>query len=138
VENKMAIIEHRMRDSPPCACCGQPTRVTTGVIDIGWDPAPLYFARWNPNAPAHGIALLIGLGDPRGFVAAKYSLEDNAITIIGPDDYDWQSDSIQVLERSDVVDTPLATKAFRVIDDIWTHDREIQAFTSNNDNANKP
>lgn len=133
----MPIIDHRLRDSAPCTCCGKPTRATTGLIDVGWDPAPIYFARWNPAAPAHGIALLIGLGDPRGFVAATYSLENNAITVIGPADYDWQLEDIHVLERSDVIGTPLATKAFKVIDEIWTHDPEIQTFTNINNNANK-
>jgi hypothetical protein len=32
------------------------------------------------------------------------------------------------LRRADVIDTPLATKTFRVIDEIWLHDPEIQAF----------
>lgn len=77
------------------------------------------------------------MGDPRGFVAATYSLENNSITVIGPEDYDWQLEDIHVLERSDVIGTPLATKAFRVIDEIWTHDPEIQTFTNINNNANK-
>jgi hypothetical protein len=94
----------------------------------------VYIARWNPSVPAQGIALLIGLGDPRGFVAAKYALEPNAITVIGPKDYDWQSSSIQILDRNDVIDTPLATMAFRVIDEIWTHDPEIQSFTGRDSN----
>lgn len=81
---------------------------------------------------------MIGLGDPRGFVAARYALETNAITIIGPADYDWQSSRIQILERSDVVDTPLATKAFRVIDEIWTHDPEIVAFIERLTNGPAP
>ena len=97
----------------------------------------MYIARWNPRVPEHGIALLIGLGDPRGFVAAKYAMDPDAITVIGPEDYDWQSSSIQILGRDDVIDTPLATIAFRVIDEIWMHDPEIQSFTGRDSNANK-
>jgi hypothetical protein len=133
----MPILNFRHQESPPCACCGEATRSTTGTVDIGWDPAPVYVARWNPRVPDHGIALLIGLGDPRGFVAARYALEPNAITVIGPKDYDWQSSSIQILDRSDVIDTPLASRVFRVIDEIWMHDPEIQAFTDRDSNANK-
>lgn len=124
----MPIFEHRTKYSGPCACCGEPTTVATGVVDINWDPAPVYFARWNPSAQAHGIALLIGVGDPRGFVAVTYALESNSVTIIGPEDLDWQLDGLQVLERSEVIDTPLAEKVFTVIDEIWTHDPEIQKF----------
>lgn len=125
----MPILNFRYQESPPCTCCGEATRSTTGTVDLGWDPAPLYIARWNPRVPAHGIALLIGLGDPRGFVGARYSLESQAIAVIGPKDYDWQSNSIQILNRNEVIDTPLATMAFRVIDEIWMHDPEIQSFT---------
>jgi len=82
------------------------------------------------------MALLIGLGDPRGFVGARYSVEANAITVIDPEDYDWQSTDIRVLRRADVIDTPLATKAFRVIDEIWLHDPEIQAFIDGDNDAN--
>jgi hypothetical protein len=109
----MPILNYRHQESPPCTCCGEATRSTTGTVDLGWDPAPVYIARWNPRVPAHGIALLIGLGDPRGFVAAKYALEPNAISVIGQEDYDWQSSNIQILDRNDVIDTPLATMAFR-------------------------
>lgn len=124
----MPILNFRCQESPPCTCCGESTCSTTGTVDLGWDPAPVYVARWNPRVPAQGIALLVGLGDPRGFVAARYSLEGSGIIIIGPDDYDWQSDSVRVLERSDVIGTPLAAKAFRVIDEVWMHDPGIRAF----------
>lgn len=124
----MPIHEYRKLVTPPCKCCGGITRSTTGIVDLGWDPAPIYIARWNPESWDHGIALLVGLGDPRGFVGARYSVEAGAITVIDPEDYDWQWSEIRVMRRADVIDTPFATKAFRVIDEIWLHDPEIQAF----------
>ncbi len=133
----MPIHEYRKLVSPPCLCFGKITRSTTGIVDLGWDPAPIYIARWNPESLEHGIAMLIGLGDPRGFVGAMYAVEANAITVIDPEDYDWQSSDIRVLRRADVIDTPLATKAFRVIDEIWLCDPEIQAFIGGDNGATK-
>jgi hypothetical protein len=133
----MPIREYRKQVAPSCKCCSGITRSTTGVVDLGWDPAPIYIARWNPESQDHGIALLIGLGDPRGFVSARYSVEANAITVIDPDDYDWGATDIRVLRRVDVIDTPLVTKAFRVIDEIWLHDPEIQAFIEGDDDGKK-
>ena len=124
----MPILHFRHQESPPCACCGEGTRSTTGTVDIGLDPASIYLARWNPRAPGHGIALLIGLGDSRGFVAAKCEVERHTTTIIGPEDYDWQSGSIQIMDCSEVIDTPLASRVFRVIEEIWIHDPEIKSF----------
>lgn len=133
----MPIREYRKQVAPSCKCCGGITRSTTGVVDLGWDPAPIYIARWNPESQDHGIALLIGLGDLRGFVGARYSVETNAITVIDPEDYDWGATYIRVLRRVDVIDTPLVTKAFRVIDEIWLHDPEIQAFIDGDADGNK-
>lgn len=132
----MPIHEYRKQIAPPCKCCGEITRSTTGIVDLGWDPAPVYIARWNPDSQKHGIALLIGLGDPRGFVGAWYAVETNAMTVIEPEDYDWQTSDIRVLRRADVIDTPLATKAFRVIDEVLRHDPKIREFIGRDHIAN--
>lgn len=74
------------------------------------------------------IALLIGLGDPRGFVGAKIDLMQGEISIIGPDDYDWHLNSVTILAKSEVIGTPLASMAFRVVEEIQRNDPEMRAF----------
>jgi hypothetical protein len=108
---------------------------TTGVVDLGWDPAPIYIARWNPKVPAHGIAFLIGMGMYGGFVSIKYSFEINAFTVLDPMDYGWGQDLL-ILLRDEVIGTPLAAKVFQVIDEIWLHDLEIQLFCNRQKNPN--
>jgi hypothetical protein len=75
-----------------------------------------------------GIALLIGVGDTRGFVAATYNLKTDGISIMDPQDYDWHAADLQIMERSQVINTPVASQAFRVIDEIWVHDAEVRQF----------
>ena len=109
---------------------------STGVVDLGWDPAPIYIARWNPKAPAHGIAFLIGMGIYGGFVSIKYSFEINAFTVLDPMDYNWQGQDLVILLRDEVIGTSLAAKVFQVIDEIWLHDPEIQLFSNSQSNSN--
>ena len=124
----MPIRDHQSKESPPCACCSQITHTTTGIVDTGAEDGATYIARWDPLAPDRGIALLIGIGDSRGFVAATYNLKTDGISIMDPQDYDWHAPDLQIMERSQVINSPVASLAFRVIDEIWIHDAEVRQF----------
>ena len=81
-----------------------------------------------PDLGVRLIALLIGVGDTRGFVAATYNPTTEGILIIDPQDYDWHAPDLKVMERSQVINTPVASQVFRVIDEIWGHDAEVRRF----------
>jgi hypothetical protein len=126
----MPIHDHRLKESPPCPCCGNPTVTTTGVVDIPEGSGFLYVARWNPDSQDDGIMFLVGTGDPRGFISVRFDFELGGFNVVGPDNYDWQSPGIQVIPREQVSGTPLAPVVFRVLDEIWLNDPDLIEFVA--------
>jgi len=129
----MPIHDHRLKESPPCPCCGNPTVTTTGVVEITEGSGFLYVARWNPETHEDGIMFLVGTGDPRGFISVRFDFELGGFNVVGPENYDWQSPGIQVIPREEVSGTPLAKVVFRIIDEIWLNDPDLIEFVSGDD-----
>lgn len=87
----------------------------------------LYLVRWTMGQPKHGIAFLVLVPTQNVFISIFYSFEHSSFTVVGPDDQDWQTteDSMRILERNEVIGTPLAEWVFSFIDEIWLYDRHL-------------
>ena len=121
----MPIKDHTFKIDPICSCCGQITHTTTGTVITNDTSESLYLARWTPKAPEKGIAILIGFGHPDGFASILFSHTHQSFTVVNPEDYDWQSDDIQILSRESIIGTEHSQHVFDLLDEIWLHDPDI-------------
>lgn len=75
------------------------------------------------------MAFLISTSIENHFVSALYSFEHNSFMVVGEDGYDWDfSGECSILEREEVIGTPIADEVFAVIDVIWLQDRAVRKF----------
>lgn len=113
-----------------CPCCNSNTKIVTGTVYINDDFETLYLARWTMHAPDHGIAFLILIPDTGTCVSILYSFEEESFMVVGEDGYDWYLSSygLRVLDRNEVIGTPLAEPVFAYLDEIWIHDSELRKF----------
>jgi hypothetical protein len=67
-------------------------------------------------------------------VSLRYSFEHDSFMVRHLGDEPWTADDLagfgELVDREQVIGTPLADQAFSVVDDIWASDPYIQAFVS--------
>lgn len=122
----MPIRDPEFSEQAACPCCGKATAVSAGLADTPRERGIPYVVRWTPDASEDGAAFLVcfGEGEATRAVASFYHLEADGFRVMDPDDYDWHGlpDCGRILTRAEVLGTPLAEAAFRVLDEIWLHD----------------
>jgi hypothetical protein len=111
-----------------CPCCNFKTKQVTGAVYINDDYETLYLARWTVQAPHHGIAFLILISETGACVSILYSFEEESFMVVGEDGYNWNLSHLRVLDRNDVIGTPLAELVFAFLDEIFIHDSELRKF----------
>jgi hypothetical protein len=126
----MPVRDNKSKVVGKCPCCISNTKQVTGTVFINNDYETLYLARWTVQAPNHGIAFLILIPETGTCVSILYSFEEESFMVVGEDGYDWHlSDfDLRVLDRNEVIGTPLAELVFAYLDEIWIHDRELRKF----------
>jgi len=126
----MPVKDRRSQATGNCKCCGSGTRSSTGTAVLAGGDEALYIARWTDGEPDHGIAFIIVPGELGAFISVLYSFEDDAFTVVGEEGYDWRlsDDGMRILDRNDVIGTPLAKEVFAILDEIWLHDQDLNSF----------
>lgn len=112
-----------------CGCCGYKTRRVIGTVFLehGWEGD--YLAVWTDRHPDNGMAFLIGPEDIDGFVSVLYSFEHGSFMVVGKDGYDWgETEGLRILDREDVIGSPLGEQIFELLDEIWICDRAVRRF----------
>src|SRR5690349_18733931 len=129
-------IEHFHRGV--CPCCGTDTACTRGTVREGPTQIARYFIKWTVGTPSHGMVWLLSLPEVVGgravAVSLRYSFEQNSFMVRHHDDEPWTSDELagfgDLLDRDDVIDTPIADRVFAVVDDVWLSDPYLQDFVA--------
>jgi hypothetical protein len=111
-----------------CPCCISNTKQVTGTVYINNDYETLYLARWTVQAPNHGIAFLILISETGTCVSILYSFEEESFMVVGEDGYEWNLSHLRVLDRNEVIGTPLAKLVFAFLDEIFIHDSKLRKF----------
>lgn len=132
-------------DFGPCPCCGGSSRTVGAYV---YDPASetaAYFVQWTlGHVDLHGanVDLIIGkwgddsLRSDRFGISLNFRMTDQgpAFMIIDSAERPVGSSELvgKALSRSEVIGTPLAEIAFRIVDAIWLQDiriREVADWT---------
>lgn len=131
--------ETRVTDYGPCECCGDTTRLATGMVRLNHEPYALYQVHWTSNQVLkHGAEFYLILGEfGEGTTAAdKFAValhffvnsETYGFMVVDADKTPISSHPLvgRALSRADVIGTPLAQEIFDLVDAIWLEDENIE------------
>ena len=121
-----------------CPCCGSDTACTRGVVTNNQERIASYLVKWTVGDPSHGMGWLVSLFEfdsgREVSVGLAYSFEHASFMIRHLADDLWDADDLagfgELLDRDQVVATPLATRVFSVVDDIWLTDPYVRDFVA--------
>jgi hypothetical protein len=124
----------------PCDCCGTFTRTVWGYVAEHSGTRAAYFARWAEGHPEHGATFLFSVGRwgdgttpaDRVAVALTCVINDGAPGFMVTDaaSAPWTDAFLgRLLERSEVVGTPLAQEVFTMVDAVLAQDPRVLQFT---------
>jgi hypothetical protein len=121
-----------------CACCGTDTACTRGVVKEDGERVASYLVKWTVGDPSQGMGWLVSLPHPESSkevsVSLGYSFEHNSFMVRHLGDYHWEADDLvgfgELLDRDQVIGTPLAERLFAVVDDIWLSDPCVHDFVA--------
>ncbi len=121
-----------------CPCCGSDTAYTRGVVENDGPQLASYLIKWTVGDPSHGMGWLVSLSDPVSgrevSISLSYSFEHASFMVRHIGDYSWDDDDTagfgELLDRDQVIGTPLAGRVFEIVDDIWLSDPYVQAFVA--------
>jgi hypothetical protein len=121
-----------------CECCGQLSRTVSRFAYLGDEAAAAYFVQWTVGGvDTHGanFDLIIGkwgegaTARDRSSVALEFRRTDRGPSFIVIDASArpaGRSDLVsRALAREEVVGTPIAKSAFKLVDAVWLHDGRI-------------
>ncbi len=122
-------------DFGPCECCGDRSRTVWGFVHRGNATEAAYFVHWAlGKVPEHGahVDLILGRWGEGAERADRYAVslefrQGVGVMVIDASARDISKNELvgRGLRRDEVVGTPLATRAFEVIDVIWSADARI-------------
>ncbi len=126
----------------PCECCGGTSIITSGLVSRDHEPYAAYQVHWTKDQVIkHGAEFYIILGEfgdgttaaDRFAVALHFFVEDDrhGFSIVDADRTCIATHPLvgRALQRSDVINTPLAGEVFELIDAIWLEDENIADVT---------
>lgn len=130
--------ETRVTDYGPCECCGDISRLASGMVRLNDEPYALYQVHWtNSHIVKHGAEFYIILGEfgegttaaDKFAVALHFFVESDrfGFMVVDADKTTISSHPLvgRALSREDVIDTPLAEEVFELVDAIWLEDGNI-------------
>jgi hypothetical protein len=130
------------QDAGRCDCCGNLSRTVWGYVYDADVPVAAYYVNWTLGRIDHGANFDLVVGK----WGEGASLEDRSVVALA---FQWSADGPQfiiidaagrpsakpgalaatALRRDQVVGTPLASKAFEMLDAIWIQDERIGELT---------
>ena len=121
-----------------CSCCGSDTACTRGVVLKGGECLASYLVKWTIGDPSHGMGWLISLPNAEQgkevSVSLGYSFEHRSFMVRHLGDYSWEPNELagfgELLDRDEVIGTPLAERTFAIVDDIWLSDPYVRDFVA--------
>jgi hypothetical protein len=133
-------------ESPPCACCGKPTRVVWGHVYEDDAVLAAYYVQWTPgDVKKHGASFDFVLGDfgegtgPEGRSVASIAFRIGAtgpqfmVTEASGRPLATSGLASKTLGRKDVIGTPIATTVFDMVDVIWVDDPRVSELHGDDD-----
>ena len=135
--------DKKVMDSGPCECCGDVSRLATGMVRLDGEPYAAYQVHWTSRQVArHGAEFYIILGRwgdgtsavDRFAVALHFFIEPDrfGFSVVDADQTAIASHPLvgRALPRESVIDTPLAREAFNLVDAIWLEDENVAEVAS--------
>ncbi len=121
-----------------CPCCGSDTACTRGVVLSDGKRIARYLVKWTVGDPSHGMGWLISLPQTGTAcdvaVSLRYSFEHDSFMVRHLGDEPWTPDDLagfgELLDRDQVIGTPLADRTFAIVDDIWSSDPYVMEFVA--------
>ena len=121
-----------------CPCCGSDTAYTRGIVENNGVQLATYLIKWTVGDPSHGMSWLVSLPDPASgrevSVSLGYSFEHGSFAVWHVGDYSWDDEDTtgfgELLDRDQVIRTPLAGRLFEIVDDIWLSDPYVEQFVA--------
>ncbi len=132
-----ANVEHIHRGI--CPCCGTDTACTRGDVELDGRQVASYLVKWTVGHPENGMGWLVSLKHPDTgpavCIKVGYSFEHGSFMVRHRDEeLGWIEEDFDgfgpVLDRNEVIGTPLATKLFEVLDDLWLTDPYVVDFAA--------
>lgn len=133
----------KTKDFGPCPCCGGNSRTVWGFVHRGNPTEAVYYVQWTLGQVArHGahIDLIIGswgdesspkdrVGVSLEFRRTERGPEFMVIDASSREKY-FGDLAAQILSRTEVIGTPIAQRAFEIVDAIWVQDDRIIEITA--------
>src|SRR5262245_54709615 len=132
------------KDLGPCECCGNVTRRVWGLVHRGEPTEAVYFVQWTAGSVVkHGanFDLVIGKwgdGATRSdrvavSLAFRQTPDGPQFMVIDAADRDVAESDLagRALRRDEVLGSPLAKRAFEIVDAVWLQDSRISELKVN-------
>lgn len=141
MKSKFTIEPDDSEDFGPCECCGNMSRTVWGYVHDGNTMIAAYYVQWTRNKPDHGafFDLILGKWDDdstpkdRKAVSLLYKRMENGagFRVIDARKRPLAESELigKALSREQVVGTPLAKRAFDVVDTIFEQDIRINEIS---------
>ncbi len=136
--NELTIEPTGAKDLGPCACCSNATRRVWGFAHRGDTPEAAYFVEWVAGAVLrHGANFDLILdawsdgttASDRAAVALEFRQTERGpeFMVIDAEGRPPASSELvgRALGRVEVLETPMAARAFAIVDAIWVQDNRI-------------
>jgi len=130
--------ERRVTEYGPCECCGDISRLASGLVRLNDEPYAAYQVHWtNQQVVRHGAEFYIILGEwgdgttaaDKFAVALHFFVESDrfGFMVVDADQTPMSSHPLVgcALPRASVIDKPLAKEVFDLVDAIWLGDENI-------------
>jgi hypothetical protein len=128
-------IQHEHRGH--CSCCGTDTVATRGKLVNGSRQIAAYLVKWTVDQPSHGMIWLVSFRSERNedlVVCLRYFFEEGSFMVRGLGDETWTPEELEgysrLLDRDEVIGTPLAERVFAMVDEIWLTDPHVLEFVA--------
>lgn len=129
----------RANDLAPCACCGAVTRIVRGFVYRDGMARAVYLVRWTPGGKHSDADVAVSIGGwcdddsgPRQLVALLLRQLDGgpAFMVIDAAQTAWNKEAElgQPTERERVVNTPLGSEAFAILDAVALQDERVMGW----------
>jgi hypothetical protein len=134
--------EKTVAEYGPCECCGDLSRLASGMARLDGERYAAYQVHWTVNQIArHGAEFYIVLGRwgddttaaDRFAVALHFFIQSDTFgfMVMDADQTSIASHPLvgRALPRESVINTPLAEEVFKLVDAIWLEDENIAEVT---------
>lgn len=129
----------RANDLAPCECCGATPRIVRGFVYEASTARAIYLVRWPVGELHRDADVAVSIGgwcdadqSPRQLVTFSLrQLDDGpAFMIVDAGQTPWNSEEMlgEPRKRSEVLGTPLASEAFRILDAIALQDERVHGW----------